>query len=72
MIFAYITGTPCYVFDNLSHKVSGVYEWIKDCGYIKYCENTNIKDTVFSLSPGVPKQFDKDFMGLISVIKEKK
>ncbi|RHR28697.1 hypothetical protein DWX43_12205 [Clostridium sp. AF19-22AC] len=29
MIFAAITGTPCIALDNLSHKVSGVYAWIK-------------------------------------------
>lgn len=31
MIFAYITDTPCIVFDNKTHKISGVYgEWLKD------------------------------------------
>lgn len=29
MLFSYITGTPCIVFDNLTQKISGVYEWIK-------------------------------------------
>ena len=35
MIFATITGTPCIAFDNLSNKVSGVYEWIMDQSYVK-------------------------------------
>lgn len=35
MIFSAITGTPCVALDNLSHKVSGVAEWITDCEYIK-------------------------------------
>ena len=31
MIFAYLTGTPCVVFDNLTRKISGVYsKWLKD------------------------------------------
>lgn len=34
MIFAYITNTPCIVFDNLTQKISGVYEWIKEVPYI--------------------------------------
>lgn len=34
MIFSLITGTPCIAFDNVSKKVSGVYEWIKNIGYI--------------------------------------
>lgn len=69
MIFAYITGTPCYVLDNLSRKVSGVYEWIKDCGYIKYCDNSNFNETDFSLQPGTAKQFDKEFKKLVEVVK---
>lgn len=35
MLFAAITGTPCIAFDNLTGKVKGVYEWIKDLGYLK-------------------------------------
>lgn len=34
MLFAAITGTPCMAFDNLSGKVHGVYEWIKELDYI--------------------------------------
>ncbi|WKY43077.1 polysaccharide pyruvyl transferase family protein [Eubacteriaceae bacterium ES2] len=35
MIFAYLTRTPCIVFDNLTKKVSGVYfEWLYECEYI--------------------------------------
>lgn len=30
MLLSYIAGTPCIAFDNLTHKVSGVYEWIQD------------------------------------------
>ena len=29
MIFSAITGTPCVALDNVSHKVSQGYEWIK-------------------------------------------
>jgi pyruvyl transferase EpsI len=36
MIFAAITGTPCVAMDNLSGKVKGVYEWIKDLNYIEF------------------------------------
>ena len=46
MIFSAITNTPCLAVDNISKKVGGVYEWIKDLSYIKYlsdygeiCEN---------------------------------
>lgn len=35
MLFSVITGTPCIAMDNLSRKVSGVYEWICYLPYIK-------------------------------------
>lgn len=35
MIFSTITNTPCIAFDNVSKKVSGVHEWIKDLDYIQ-------------------------------------
>lgn len=39
MLFAAITGTPCVALDNSSRKVSGGYEWISDCDYIKVAMN---------------------------------
>lgn len=43
MLLCTITGTPCLAFDNISHKVSGVYEWIKNIPYIHlYKEGDNI------------------------------
>ena len=41
MIFAFITGTPCIALDNISRKVSGVYEMIKSCNNIKICNNVD-------------------------------
>lgn len=38
MIFSAITGTPCIAFDNISMKVSGQYEWIKNLPYVKIVE----------------------------------
>lgn len=39
MIFSAITGTPCIALDNSSKKVSGVYEWIKTCPYIRMADS---------------------------------
>ena len=36
MILCAISGTPCLVFGNNHHKVSGVYEWIKYLEYIRF------------------------------------
>lgn len=70
MIFAYITGTPCYVFDNISHKVSGVYKWIEDCDYIRFCEKTDMSEIDFSLKPGAKKNFDNEFQELVKVLQK--
>lgn len=34
MILSVITGTPVLFFDNLSKKVTGTYQWIKDNKYV--------------------------------------
>lgn len=44
MIFAAITGTPCIAFDNLSHKVKGVYQWIQELDYVT-CMDAGKVDT---------------------------
>lgn len=41
MIFAAITGTPCLAIDNLSQKVSGVYNLMPDFSNIVICKNVN-------------------------------
>ncbi len=35
MVLSAITKTPCIAADNISKKVSGVYEWIKHLDYIR-------------------------------------
>ena len=45
MVFSALVGTPCIAFDNISKKVSGVNNWIKDLKYIKcVSENGKIED----------------------------
>lgn len=40
MIFAYITRTPCIVFDNNNGKIKNTYSlWLKDCKYICFAED---------------------------------
>jgi pyruvyl transferase EpsI len=39
MIFAALTGTPCIAVDNLTQKVSGVYEWISDLTYVRVVQS---------------------------------
>lgn len=44
MIFAYLTNTPCLVFKNNNHKIYGVYEWIKECDYIKFIHDSDFTE----------------------------
>ena len=46
MIMAVITGTPCIALDNLSKKVSGVYEWIKDIDYVTCVEVKDVNEVL--------------------------
>ncbi len=38
MVFSAITGTPCVVLRSYSHKIPGVYEWIRHLPYIRLCD----------------------------------
>lgn len=35
MIFCALSGTPCIALDNITGKLSGVYEWIRDISHIR-------------------------------------
>ena len=50
MIFAYITGTPALVLPNSNFKVEKCFEWIKECGYIKFVKNPTNENILSSLN----------------------
>lgn len=59
MIFAAITGTPCLAFSNLTGKVQGVYDWIKNLEYIKFVSPIDeVKNNLTSLLDGGPGEYD--------------
>jgi len=43
MIFCFLTHTPCIAIDNISHKITGVYDWIKDCEFIKCIDDFSLE-----------------------------
>ncbi len=51
MIFAAIAGTPCLAYDNGTHKVSGVYNWIRELDYIRLSDgssdDTELMETLY-------------------------
>lgn len=60
MILCTITGTPCLAFDNISHKVSGVYEWIKQIPYIHfYRKEENLQECINELRKQGKGHYDK-------------
>lgn len=44
MVFAYLTKTPCIVFENSSYKVKGLYEWISNSEYIQLYNSQNFEE----------------------------
>jgi pyruvyl transferase EpsI len=41
MLFAAITGTPVIAMNNLSKKVEGVYEWVKDLEHVRFIDSVD-------------------------------
>ena len=58
MIFAMLTRTPCITLGNYNHKVKGVYQWFKDCNYVKYLDNIdNLKETIEEIMKIKPEDY---------------
>lgn len=72
MIFAYITRTPCIVFQNNNHKIRGTYDWIKLQGNIYLVENfapETLKNMIQTLRvTGAPSVDLSDYY--VSLVKE--
>ena len=50
MISCAITGTPCIAFNNLSRKLEGVYDYLKDLYYIRFLYDVSeFEDTLNEL-----------------------
>lgn len=75
MIYAYLTGTPAIVFDNVSGKVSHVYKlWLNNVPYIKFAtNNSDWAELILSLGTYDETSFDSNvliekFKGLVKLI----
>lgn len=58
MIFCAITGTPCIVINSKSPKVLGCYEWVKDLGNIRFCDDVNLIGEVYKNISKITTLFD--------------
>lgn len=75
MLFATITGTPCIAFDNVTHKLSGVYPWIEDLGYIWIIESgQDIQEYIKKIGNNVsfsPDIYHQEFNNIYIKMKER-
>lgn len=72
MVFSYLTGTPCIVFENSSYKVKGLYKWLEDCNYIKlYNKETIIEDitTLLNINKIEKVDLNEGFSKIKDIIK---
>lgn len=50
MLLTAIGSTPCIAFDNISHKVSGGYEWLKHLNYVMITDINSVnRDTITTM-----------------------
>lgn len=73
MLFCVITGTPCIAFDNLSHKVSGVYKTLPQNNKQRVVEHVKDALTLFDemiMSSDTGSDFPLDYSMLIQAIRE--
>lgn len=72
MILCALVGTPCVAFDNVSGKLSGVYNWIKKLSYIKLIKDEDdIEQQILSLVGTQKTENDKKVFVLLKTIFEK-
>lgn len=54
MLLAVICDVPCVAFDNLTHKVKGVYDWIKD--YVVFLDDYSNENIVNAIDNAIEKK----------------
>lgn len=73
MIFAAITETPCIVFGNFNHKISESYKWLKNLGYIQFCNNIEeIEETIEKVTKLKDMKYDNKFAedAIVDILKK--
>lgn len=73
MIFAAITETPCIVFGNFNHKISESYKWLKNLGYIQFCNNIEeIEESIEKVTKLKDMKYDNKFAedAIVDILKK--
>ena len=71
MIFAFITGTPAIVLPNSNHKIASAFEWIKDCGYIRFIQDLSELETALDGMTHTENHFDDVHEQIMNAMNEK-
>lgn len=62
MIFSAISQTPCVALGNFNHKIEMSYQWLKDLGYIEYCNDiSNIEEKINKVTSSNKPCYDSSF-----------
>lgn len=71
MIFCVITGTPCVVFDNSNHKITGVFnQWLQNVEYIKIFSNDEMDSAINKAKEFSQMKFNVDSFDLRDEFKQ--
>lgn len=69
MILCAIVGTPCVALNNISGKVKGVYQWIKDLSYIEFTENiADLENAVKKVVESKERNYGFDYMPYMKLL----
>ncbi|MBR2744800.1 MAG: polysaccharide pyruvyl transferase family protein [Clostridia bacterium] len=62
MIFSAVTETPCVVFGSYTHKIKESYKWLKNLGYIDFCDDVNmLEEKILKVSACKDRHYDNSF-----------
>ncbi len=76
MIFCYLSSTPCIALDNISHKISGVCQWLSECNYIKCASFEDITPSLISQmlkctpEKSARAELSKHFLTMAKILEE--
>lgn len=76
MIFCYLSSTPCIALDNISHKISGVFQWLSECNYLKCVSFEYITPSLINeMLECIPEKFagaelSENFLTMAKIMEE--
>lgn len=75
LIFAYLSGVPCIVFNNYNYKIKGIYEWLKNTGMVYLAKDLNEFNYILdnnNLNEKKIVEFNNSFDVIYKILEEHK